>query len=177
MVSPVDFVISGWDINSRNLGEAMENAEVFDYDLQKKLYPYMEKIKPLPSIYIEDFIALNQKDRANNLLTGTIEEQMNQIRKDIKNFKEENELDKVIVLWTANTERFSEIKKGLNDTSENLLSSIKNGEKEISPSTLFSVAAILEGCSFINGSPQNTLVPGVVQLALEKKVYVAGVIL
>ena len=31
---------------------------------------------------------------------------------------------------------------------------------EISPSTLFAVASILENCSYINGSPQNTFVPG-----------------
>jgi myo-inositol-1-phosphate synthase len=141
------------------------------------LYSHLEKLKPLPSIYIENFIALNQKDRANNILKGSIEEQMNQIRKDISNFKKDNDLDKVIILWTANTERFSEIKNGINDSSKNLLNSIKNNEKEISPSTLFAVASILEGCSFINGSPQNTLVPGVIELANEKKVYIGGVIL
>lgn len=34
---------------------------------------------------------------------------LQKIRKDIKDFKEENKLDKVIVLWTANTERFCEV--------------------------------------------------------------------
>ena len=52
---------------------------------------------------------------------------------------------KVIVLWTANTERYSNILPGVNDTADNLLRSINNDEKEISPSTLFAVAAILEG--------------------------------
>jgi myo-inositol-1-phosphate synthase len=32
----------------------------------------------------------------------------------------------------------------------------------------------LEGCSFINGSPQNTFVPGVIQLAEKHKVFVGG---
>lgn len=44
-----------------NLADAMKRAEVFDWDLQKKLVPYMEKMVPLPSIYYEDFIATNQK--------------------------------------------------------------------------------------------------------------------
>jgi hypothetical protein len=30
----------------------------------------------------------------------------------------------------------------------------------VSPSTLYATAAILEGVAFINGSPQNTFVPG-----------------
>ena len=63
-------------------------------------------------------------------------------------------------MWTANTERFSDIREGLNDTSENLLTSIKNDVDEVSPSTLFAVASILEGITYINGSPQNTFVPG-----------------
>jgi myo-inositol-1-phosphate synthase len=44
----------------------------------------------------------------------------------------------------------------------------------VSPSTIFAVASILEGCSYINGSPQNTFVPGVVELAEERGVFIAG---
>ena len=44
----------------------------------------------------------------------------------------------------------------------------------MSASTIFVVASILEGCTFINGSPQNIFVTGVVNLAREKKVFIAG---
>jgi myo-inositol-1-phosphate synthase len=53
----------------------------------------------------------------------------------------------VIVLWTANTERFCDVAKGLNDTTENLLRSINSNEEEVSPSTIFAVASVLEGVS------------------------------
>ncbi len=76
---------------------------------------------------------------------------MKVIRNDIKNFKDSNRLDKVIVLWTANTERFSDLIDGVNDTAENLLKSIDNNHNEVSPSSMFAVASILEKCSFING--------------------------
>lgn len=174
LVEPNDMVIGGWDISSANLADSMERAEVLDYDLQRQLYPYMKDLVPMPSIYFPDFIAANQGDRADNILTGTKLEQMNKIREDIRTFKSANDLDKVIVLWTANTERFSSVLEGLNDTKENLMASIERGEEEISPSTLFAVASILEGVPYINGSPQNTFVPGVVDLAEEKGVLVAG---
>ena len=119
----------------------------------------MIDLKPLPSIYYPDFIAANQNERANNLLQGTKQEHLEAIRRDIQNFKATKNLDKVIVLWTANTERFSEIIPNINDTMNNLLLSIERGESEVSPSTIFAVASILEGCSYINGSPQNTFVP------------------
>ncbi|PIK40464.1 hypothetical protein BSL78_22691, partial [Apostichopus japonicus] len=74
----------------------------------------------------------------------------------------------------ANTERFCSVEKGLNDTADVLLNSIKRNAAEVSASTLFAVASILEGCSFVNGSPQNTFVPGVIDLAEQKGVPISG---
>ena len=204
LLHPDDIVWGGWDINGMNLGDAMKRARVLDYDLQRRLYPYMKDIVPLPSIYFPDFIAANQSERANNVIgpssssssssssvngeernestehnntknnTCSKQELLEHVRNDISNFKTTNTLDTVIILWCANTERFSSISTGLNDTASNLLHSIATNEDEISPSTLFAVASILEGCTFINGSPQNTFVPGVIDLAMERGVYIAG---
>ena len=174
MIHPNDIVWSGWDINSMNLGDAMKRAQVLDFDLQQKLYPYMKDIVPLPSIYIPDFIAANQSHRANNVLTGTKYEQMNEIRQNIRDFRANQQLDKVILVWTANTERFTNVQDGIHDTAANLVASIQRNDDEISASTIFAVASIYENCTFINGSPQNTFVPGVVQLALKHNVFIAG---
>jgi len=174
MVDPNDIVWGGWDINNSNLADAMERAEVLDWDLQRQLIPLMKNIRPLPAIYIPDFIAANQKDRANNVLTGTKQEMMEKIRKDIREFKAANKVDKVIVLWSANTERFADIVAGVNDTEANLVEAIKRGEEEISPSTLYAVASILEGCAYINGSPQNTFVPGLVEMAITRNIFIGG---
>ena len=57
------------------------------------------------------------------------------------------------MLWTANTERFCEVTTGIHDTAQNVLKAIENSESEISASTVYAVATILEGCSYINGSP------------------------
>uniref|UniRef100_A0A1A8KP52 inositol-3-phosphate synthase n=1 Tax=Nothobranchius kuhntae TaxID=321403 RepID=A0A1A8KP52_NOTKU len=173
MVHPNDIIFDGWDISSMDLGRAMERAQVLDWSLQEQLRPYMCCLKPRPSISIPDFIAANQDSRADNVLTGTMAEQMERVRADIRDFKLSSGVDKVIVLWTANTERFCDITPGVNDTAKNLLATIQNGG-EVSPSTLFAVASILEGCAFINGSPQNTFVPGAVELAVERGVFIGG---
>ena len=174
MVKPTDLVIDGWDLSSLSLDVAMRRAEVLDVVLQDQLAPMMSGMTPRKAIYRADFIAPNQAERADNILTGTADEQLKQVRDDIKDFKAENNLDKVIVVWTANTERFCDVRTGLNDTSQNLLNSIAKNEKEVSASTLYAVASIVEGCAYINGSPQNTFVPGVLQLAKEHGVYVGG---
>lgn len=92
----------------------------------------------------------------------------------ISDFKAKNRLDSVIVLWTANTERFAEIAEGVNDTADNLLKSIENNHLEVAPSTVFAVASILEGAPFINGSPQNTFVPGCIELAERHGAFIGG---
>ncbi|XP_063625643.1 uncharacterized protein LOC134797352 [Cydia splendana] len=261
MVHPDDLALDGWDISPLNLAESMVRAKVIDYDLQQKLRKEMAAMKPRPAIYDPDFIAANQADRATHLIRGTKyeqylqiradikdfkdrqkldkvivlwtantertsrtarswikssccgpptheqylplradikdfkdrqkldkvivlwtantergrkDEQYLQIRADIKDFKDRQKLDKVIVLWTANTERFCEVKPGVHDTSDNIEKALRNNEPEISPSTIFALAAIDEGCCYINGSPQNTLVEGVVERAEKNGVFVAG---
>lgn len=176
MVNPDDIEIDGWDISNLNLADAMQRAKVLDVNLQKQLIEHMVHMKPRKSIYYPDFIAANQGKRANNLIPGTKFEQLEQIRKDIAEFKASKNLDQVIILWTANTERFAEIIPGVNDTAENLLNAIKmgRGHSEISPSTVFAVAAALEGCTYINGSPQNTFVPGAIELAEKYKTFISG---
>jgi myo-inositol-1-phosphate synthase len=174
MVNPEDIVWGGWDISNLNLADAMGRARVFDIDLQKQLRPYMESMVPLPGIYDPDFIAANQGDRANNIIKGTKKEQLQQVIKDIKEFKETTKVDKVVVLWTANTERYSNIVVGLNDTTENLLASVDKNEAEISPSTLYALACVLENVPFINGSPQNTFVPGLIDLAIKRNSLIGG---
>eukprot|EP01013_Petalomonas_cantuscygni_P001726 TRINITY_DN11752_c0_g1_i1.p1 TRINITY_DN11752_c0_g1~~TRINITY_DN11752_c0_g1_i1.p1 ORF type:complete len:598 (-),score=159.13 TRINITY_DN11752_c0_g1_i1:313-1998(-) len=175
-VDPRNVVVGGWDISGMCLSDAMERAGVLDYDLQRQLVPYMRPMVPLPSIYNPDFIAANQSDRADNVLPADMpnKEKVEKLREDIRQFRAANNLDTVVVLWTANTERFCEITAGIHDSDANVLAAIDAGHKEISPSTLFAVASIQEGCTFINGSPQNTLVPGVLQLAAKRGVFVAG---
>ena len=176
MVHPNDLVVGGWDISGLPMDKAMQRSEVLDYDLQRQVAPYMALLgKPLPSIYYPDFIAANQEARADNLIPGNDKKvHLEHIRADIRKFKQDNDLDRVVVFWTANTERYSDIIPGVNDTADNLLAAIKSSHSEVSPSTLFAVAAILEGEPFVNGAPQNTFVPGAIELAERHQSFIGG---
>ncbi|KAL5119976.1 Myo-inositol-1-phosphate synthase [Pleosporales sp. CAS-2024a] len=176
MVHPNDLIIGGWDISGMNLSDAMDRAKVLSPSLKALVRKEMAAMKPLPSIYYPDFIAANQEERADNILEGAKASMahVEQIRKDIRDFKSANGLDKVIVQWTANTERYADIIKGVNDTAENLMKSIETGHEEVAPSTVFAVASILEGAPFINGSPQNTFVPGAIELAEKHNAFIGG---
>lgn len=174
MVDPNDIIVDGWDISCMNIGDAMRRAKVLDVNLQDQVYEKLSKLKPRPSIYDKDFIAANQEERADNTISGTKYEKFLKIREDIRDFKKKNRVDKIIVLWTANTERFCEVRQGLNTTMEELETSLRKNDTEISPSTIFAMASIMEGAIYINGSPQNTFVPGVIEMAEHHKAYIAG---
>ncbi|KAI9282290.1 hypothetical protein BY458DRAFT_449587 [Sporodiniella umbellata] len=175
MVNPTDIVIGGWDISSKNLAESMERAQVLEYDLQRQLVKEMSQMTPLPSIYYPDFIAANQSDRADNVISDDNKRShVERIRQDIKDFKENNNLDKVVVVWTANTERYADLLEGVNDTADNFLAAVEQSHPEVSPSSIFALACIESGVPFINGSPQNTFVPGLLQIAERHHAFIGG---
>lgn len=175
MVEPNDLILDGWDISNLNLAEAMERAKVIDYNLQVQIRSLMQNMKPRKAIFDADFIAANQGERADNVIeTRDKWSQIEQIRADIRDFQEKKKLDTVIVLWTANTERYSAVTPGIHDTADGLIAAIKRNESELAPSVLYAVAAILEKCTYINGSPQNTFVPGLVELAEREGTFIAG---
>ena len=70
-------------------------------------------------------------------------------------------VEKVIILWTANTEMFllPEI-----NTIDDLKTRIEQNVA-LPASVLYCVAAIEEQCLYLNGSPQNTFHPAVVEYA------------
>lgn len=59
-----------------NLADAMERAQVLDFELQKQLVPLMRDMVPLPGIYDPAFIAANQAERADNIIKGSKREQV-----------------------------------------------------------------------------------------------------
>ena len=167
-----DIIISGWDIINDDLYTSCKKNKVIDPDLLYKLKPDLESIGPLSSICYEGFIASNQEKKCNNLKNNNSKkEDLESIKKDIENFKKTNNLDKVIVLWSASTEKMNEIE---NFNKDELLKEINNNSNLISPSLIFAVASIQSKCIFINTSPQNTITKGILELANEYNTFVGG---
>lgn len=173
MYNPEDLVIGGWDICGDNMYDATVKANVIDYDLLRQLEPYLSSFVPLPSIYNPDFIATNQGSRATNVLPSenTLHDNINKIVSDIENFKKQDDIDNIIILWCASTERFS---RGKWSTRNDLMTALENNDSEISPSIQFAVAAAQTGCIFLNGSPQNTINSAIIENAKYYNTFVGG---
>mmetsp|Transcript_1978 Transcript_1978/g.1436 ORF Transcript_1978/g.1436 Transcript_1978/m.1436 type:complete len:96 (+) Transcript_1978:567-854(+) len=93
---------------------------------------------PKKATFNGSFIAANQGDRADDVISGNNKEIIAQLRKDIQDMKAK--VDKVIILWTANTERYL-----LPEISDiNRLKDMIERNIELPSSVLYCIAAIEE---------------------------------
>ena len=176
-VEPTNIIVGGWDISNRALVHSLEENQVFEPTFITKIKDLQtEQRAPLRSIFYPDFVAKNQSDRANNLIPGNhaCREHLEIIRRDIRNFKRVNNVEQVIVIFSATTERCMHLQTGVHYRADNLIAGVHGNCAEISPSLMFGIATVLEGSIFLNGGPQNTIVPGLVDLACKHRTFVGG---
>lgn len=104
----------------------------------------------------------------DNVFEGSNQECIDKIRQDIQEMKKK--VDKVVVLWTANTEMYMlpEI-----ESVDDLKSRVSRNTS-MAASVLFCIACIEEQVLYLNGSPQNTFHPAIVEYAKEKGGLIAG---
>jgi myo-inositol-1-phosphate synthase len=142
------------------LGDALLDAQILDYDLVRQIKDEMNKTKVFKGYYDPRFIGSSQHDGATHVLAETeASEVLKCLRADIRYFKWRNGVvGHTTVIWSASVEPNCELPYA---TSRELLDAIEMTEKErgrpLPPSLLYATAAMMEGCSFVNGGSQNTL--------------------
>jgi myo-inositol-1-phosphate synthase len=150
----------------------------------RQLRDEMNKIKVFRGVYDERFIGSSQHATATHILTKqeapNDAEALKCLRADIRYFRWRNGVvGHTTVIWSASVEPNSELILKFNNATD-LLEAIDMTEEErggpLPPSLLYATAALLEGCSFINGGSQNTVsCPGLVDLAKQQLgVYCLG---
>ena len=171
--NPKDIIIGGWDICKDNLYECCKKNKVIEPQLYNQLKDDLINIIPMKSIYYENFIAQNQKERSNNYIsTYSKWNDVLNIVSDITKFKLENNLDNVIVIWTASTEKQNKCDTYKN--TEELFEKLKQNDINIPPSIIFATATIISEGIVINTSPQNTIISPILELAKKYGTFVAG---
>jgi myo-inositol-1-phosphate synthase len=125
---------------------------------------------PLPAIWNPGCVASNQEGRADNVLHGTLAEQVSKVWEDIRAFKRDEDVDLVVVVWSASTEKVAKHEVDTHGSSEGLMRALDVGDPSLSPSLLYGIAAVDEGCPFINSAAQNTFCRGLVEMAIAKGV-------
>ena len=169
-----DIVFAAWDVYPENAYESAINAEVLK---EKDIEPVKEeliKIKPLKAAFDKNYA---KRLEGNNTMGDiTRWEMVERLREDIRNFKKETGVERVVVLWAASTEVYVAVNEEVHGKLETLEMAMKGDDREnIAPSMCYAYAALSEGCPFIMGAPNTTVdIPAMWELAEKTKTPIAG---
>ena len=161
-----DIVFGAWDVYPANAFESAVNCEVLKAKDILPVKDELEKIGPMKAAFDHNYAKRLDGD---NVKTCTSRWDMTeQIRQDIRDFKERTGVDRVVVLWAASTEVYVPVDK--------LEKAMKADDRaRIAPSMCYAYAALSEGCPFIMGAPNTTVdIPAMWELAEKTRMPIAG---
>lgn len=97
-----------------------------------------------------------------------------QVIDDIKRFKENNKLDRLVMVWCGSTEVFMK-PQPVHDSIESFEAAMKNNDPAIAPSMIYAYAAIKLGIPYANGAPNLTAdIPALMELAKQTGAPIGG---
>lgn len=167
-----DVVFGGWDVYEDNVYEAASKAQVLEQGQLDAVKAELEAIQPMKAVFDRNFV--KNLDGTHIKTEKTRRELADAVQRDIREFKEKNGLDRVVLVWCGSTERYIETNEAFSSIAK-LEEALDNDDQRIPPSMIYCYAAIKEGAPYVNGAPNLTCdVPAIVELAQEYGVAIAG---
>lgn len=170
-----DLVFGAWDVYPANAYESAINAEVLKEKDIEPVKDELVKIKPMKAAFDHNYA---KRLTGDNTMGDKITrwEMVERLREDIRNFKKETGVDRVVVLWAASTEVYVPVDEEIHGTLEALEKAMKADDREhIAPSMCYAYAALSEGAPFIMGAPNTTVdIPAMWELSEKTRLPIAG---
>jgi myo-inositol-1-phosphate synthase len=167
-----DLVFGGWDIFQEDCYSAAKTAGVIEQSLLDKVRPELEQIRPWPAVFDQHYV--KRLDGPNVKKGKNKRDLAEQVIADIRKFKKDNHLDRLVMIWCGSTEIFmkeSEVHQSL----KNFECGLETNDPAIASSMIYAYAAIREGIPYANAAPNLTAdIPALVELATQTKSPLAG---
>ncbi|MEI2704456.1 MAG: inositol-3-phosphate synthase [Ilumatobacteraceae bacterium] len=168
-----DIVWGAWDVFPDDAYVAASRAGVLEAGKHiEAVSDALREIRPMPAAFERKY-ARNLD--GEHIMEGSGKRGMlNRIREDINRFREDKQVDRVVMIWCASTEIF--IEPGPAHMSiEALEAAIDADDETVSPAMLYAYAALLEGVPFANGAPNLAVdAPALRQYATDHGVAISG---
>jgi myo-inositol-1-phosphate synthase len=167
-----DIVFGGWDIFEDSAYDAAKTAGVLDASLLDQIRPELEAIRPWPAVFDRRYV--KRLDGPNVKKGANKRELANQLREDIRRFKDTNKLDRVVMVWCGSTEIY--LTEGEAHASVAAFEkALEANDPAIPSSMVYAYAAIKEGIPYANAAPNLSAdVPALLELAQSSGSPVAG---
>ena len=167
-----DLVFGAWDIFADNAFEAASTAGVIESSLLDQVRPELEAIRPWAAVFDQRYV---KRLMGTNVKTGATKRDLaEQVRADIRAFREEHALARLVMIWCGSTEIFMTPAPEHQSIAafEAAMDSSADG---ISSSMIYAYAALKEGIPYANAAPNLSAdIPALDRLALDNGAPVAG---
>ena len=169
-----DIEFAVWDLYPQNAYQAAVYAEVLKAKDIEPVRDELEKIKPLKAAFDKNFAKRLDGDHVKDCKTRW--DMVEALREDIRQFKVEKGVSRVVVIWAASTEIYVPYDENCHQTLAQLEKAMKEDDREhIAPSMCYAYAALTEGAPFIMGAPNTTVdIPAMWELAEKTHMPIAG---
>ena len=167
-----DLVFGGWDIFEDDCYAAARTAGVIEPSLLDKVRPELERVRPWPAVFDQRYV--KRLDGPNVKRGRTKRDLAEQVVADIREFKKEHSLDRLVMIWCGSTEVFM-TQSPAHATIENFERALEQNDPSIPSSMVYAYAAIREGIPYANAAPNLTAdIPALVALAARTRTPIAG---
>jgi myo-inositol-1-phosphate synthase len=145
-----DLVFAAWDPIPDDGYKSAKVAGVLDAHHIEPIADFLRTIVPLPAVFDQQYV---KRLQGTNVKQGATKRELaEQLRQDIRDFKQRAKCDRLVVVWCASTEVF--IAPGpAHKSLKAFEQAMDRNDPAIAPSMLYAWAALMEGVPFANGAP------------------------
>ena len=172
LVSLDNIVFGGWDIFEENSYQAARTAGVLETSLLDQIKPHLEAIKPMTAVFDQRYV--KRLDGPNVKKGKNKRDLAEQLRADIRAFKKDNNLDRLVMVWCGSTEVFMK-ESAAHQSVDAFEKALEANDPAIPSSMVYTYAALMEDVPFANGAPNLSVdVPAMMSLAQQNRLPICG---
>ena len=167
-----DLVFTGWDIFEDDMYAAAGKAGVLERSLLEQVKPFLSSIEPRKAVFDKNYV--KKLDGPNVKKGKNKQELVEQVREDIREFKQSSGADRLAMIWCGSTETFIQ-QSAVHQTVESFEKGLLANDENIAPSMIYAYAALQEGIPFANGAPNLTVdIPVMQELSRKNEAPICG---
>ena len=167
-----DLVFGGWDIFEDNCYQAACEAQVLRRELLDQVRTELETVQPWPAVFDQSYV---KKLDGPNVKTGASKRDLaEQLRDDIRRFRDAQDVERLALIWCGSTEVYME-EASVHQTLDAFERGLEVSDPAIPSSMIYAYAALKEGIPYANAAPNLSAdVPALEELALQTGSPLAG---
>jgi myo-inositol-1-phosphate synthase len=149
-------VFGGWDLQFANVYEGALRHGVLPPHVLEGVRPELERVRPWPAVFTNEYV--EKLSGTNVVRARTHREQIAVLERDLEAFKRDNNLDRIVMVNLASTERFLDVQPVHRDL-RTFEAGLDANDPGITPAMRYFYAANKLQIPYCNFTPSLTNVP------------------